>query len=218
MLFACIIITACETNQRFDLAPTVISTVAPAPTQSPTLTPILTATVCPPSPPGQEFPLPKDIKGFISRYYRTPGRVIDGMEFYMYMPIGFEVYADANGEWKTRDKGFNVGDASMGDRHMLWLEKNICTIEGTESSPQSYTYYQVVDVVELPPRENGFLINLNTCTNKDSPSKTIVGFGKVTTENRAPSEPLYAWEINIEAMKIVPIDTQNIKCYFNFPS
>lgn len=139
------------------------------------------------------------------------------MEFYIYMPIGYETYTDTNGETITRDKGFIVGDASLGDQYMLWLEKRICSVEGTESAPQSYSYYQVVDVVRLPPREKGLLINLNRCSDQGSPSKTIVGFGRVTSEDHAPSEPLHAWEINIEAMKIIPVDTRNIKCYFDFP-
>src|SRR5215213_8969538 len=156
MLLASIVMAACELNQKNDLPATsvtaVASTAADVTTRSPTLTAIPTTTVCPPTMLGQDLPLPDKIEGFIGRYYRTPGRVIDGLEFYMYMPIGFETYTDTNGELKTRDKGFIVGDASMGERYMLWLEKRVCSIKGTGSSPQSYSYYQVVDVVELPPR------------------------------------------------------------------
>ena len=212
MLFASITIVSCNPNPQLDTIPSLVSTITPTPTNLPTHTPtrapIATATICPPSPLGQELPLPNDVKEFIGRYYQTPGRIVKGMRFYFYVPIGLET--------ETRGANLIVGDAVMGDRHMLWLEKRICFIKGTESTPQSYSYYQVVDVVELPRVENNSVVDLNTCLINGTLARRTMGLGEVTDENNAPSKPLYAWQVNVEDEKIVPISTQNMKCYFDF--
>jgi len=205
---------ACESNQQSSLTPTLIANTELS-TTTPQQTLLPTETICPPSPLGQELPLPQSIEGFVGRYFQSPGRVIDGMDFFGYVLVGFENYTDENGESRIKDKGYIVGNALMGETNMLWLEKRICSIMGNESSPQSYSYYQVVDVVELPRwvvYEN--LLSLNTCLVDGVLNPETYGFGKVTDESEAPSEPLYAWRADIENEKLIPVETQNVKCWF----
>ena len=210
-----ILVISCEPKQQANPILTLIASTALSTNTLPQQTITPTEIECPPSPLGQELPLPQNIEDFIGRYYGTPGRVIEGMEFFGYVLVGFETYIDENGESHIRDKGYIVGSALMGDKYMLWLEKRICSIKGTDLSPQSYSFYQVVDAVELPRRvvyEN--ILSLNTCLVNGVLDPETYGFGEVTDESDAPSEPLYAWKADIENEELIPIETQNVKCYF----
>ena len=210
VVLASILMIACNTNQLSCPTSTSIPTFTPSPTDTPTAMNTLAPTevACPPSPLGQELPLPQDVEGFIGRYYQNPGRKIVGMEFYFYVPIRLDV--------ENRETSLILGDATMGDRHMLWLEKLVCIVKGTELSPQGYSYHQVVDVVELPQVESNYVVDLNSCLVNGILARNTVGMGEVTDESNAPSEPLYAWRVNVEDEKIIPVSTQNMKCYFDF--
>ena len=201
---------ACNTDQLLGPTPTLIPTITHSSTYTPTVINTLapTGVVCPPSPLGQELPLPREVEGFIGRYYQNPGRIVTGMQFYFYVPIRLDA--------EIRETDLILGDATMGERHMLWLEKLVCIVEGTELSPQGYSYHQVVDVVELPQVEINYVVDLNTCLINGILARNTVGMGEVTDESNAPSEPLYAWRVNIEDEEIVPISTQSMKCYFDF--
>ena len=192
VVFVGIMVIACDADQLGGTRPTLVPK----------------GIVCPPSPLGQELPLPQDMEGFIGRYYQNPGRIIEGIEFYFHVPIWLDS--------EIRETGLTLGDATMGDRHMLWLEKLICIVKAKESSPQGYSYHQVVDVIELPEVEGIYVVDLNTCLINGTLARNTVGMGKVTDESHAPSEPLYAWQVNINDEKIVPFSTQNMKCYFDF--
>ena len=208
---------ACGANQLSHSTPAVVSAITSVPTDTPTQAPTLsptprntlttTAIVCPPSPLGQELPLPQDVEGFVDRYYQVPARIVEGMEFHFSVPIGLET---------EKDTVLFISNPQMGDRHMLWLEKLVCNVEETESSPQGHSYYQVVDVVELPRWEENYAVDLNTCLVNSALAIGIVGLGEIPDDSSTPSKPLYAWKVNIENMEIVPIETQTVKCYFHF--
>ena len=99
---------------------------------------------------------------------------------------------------------------------MVWLERLICSVKGTESSPQGHSYYQVMDVVEVPRWHDNYVVDLNTCLVNNRLAIGTFGVAETTNESNTPSEPLYAWKVNIEEMKIVSIETNNVKCYFDF--
>ncbi len=107
---------------------------------------------------------------------------------------------------------------------MLWLEKVICTHYSiNHSSP----HLEITDVLFLPLDEDigdGPRLILSTCwkvadypadsliDEKERWVDTIIAVGYFEDYRDAPTEILYAWELNLEAGRFEELLTETVAC------
>jgi hypothetical protein len=118
----------------------------------------------------------------------------------------------------NNSSSYVLAQVNVGCKNTLMLGKIICDGKITQTSPQTYSFYQIKSVVLLPNGNEHEHLSLN-CSSVDGVfDGSLAGWGYYEPNVNENKKPQFAWRVNELTESLAEIETVNIKCWFGGPS
>jgi len=173
--------------------------------------PIVTSTPisCPPTSLIYDLHAPENVDELIGQYFShpIPQHHLDDIQF-RFM------------RFLNNSSSYVLAQVDVGHKNTLILGRVICNGKITQTSPQTYGFYQVKSVALLPNGNEHEYLSLN-CSSVDGVfDGSVAGWGyydPAIDKNNKNKKPKYAWGVNELTESLAEIKTDNIKCWFGGP-
>ena len=171
--------------------------------------PTLTPAACPPANLIYDLHAPENVDELIGQYFShpIPQHHLDDIRFRMMRFLN-------NGSSHV------LAQIDVGRKNTLMLGKLFCDEKLTQTSPQTYGFYQIKSVILLPNGNEYEHLSLN-CSSVDGVfDANVVGWGyydPAVNKNDNNKKPQYAWRVDEFTESLAEIETDNIKCWFGGP-
>ena len=120
----------------------------------------------------------------------------------------------------NNSSSYILAQVEVGHKNTLMLGKIICDGKITQTSPQTYGFYQIKSVALLPNDNEHEHLSLN-CSSVDGVfDGSVAGWGyydPTVNKDNKNKKPQYAWRVNELTESLAKIETNNIKCWFGGP-
>ena len=170
---------------------------------------MLTSASCPPASLIYHLQAPENVEELIGQYFShpIPQHDLEDIQFRMM-------------RFLSNSSSYVLAQVEVGRKNTLMLGKIICDGKITQTSPQTYGFYQIKRVALLPDGNEQEYLSLN-CSSVDGVfDGSIAGWGyyePTVDKNNKNKKPQYAWRVNELTESLAEIKTDNIKCWFGGP-
>ena len=161
---------------------------------------------CPPANLVYDLHAPENVDELIGKYFSHP------IPQHHLEDIRFRLMRFLN-----NSSNYVLAWIDVGNKSALILGKIICDGKITQTSPQTYVFYQIKSVVLLPNVTEHEYLNLN-CSSVDGVfDGSVAGWGSYKPNVNENKKPQFAWRVNELTESLAEIETDNIKCWFGGP-
>ena len=198
IIFLSIILVSCT------LSPLPKDTEIPSvPVKSETPIPTLAFTACPPDHLIYDLHTPENINILIGQYFShpIPQHTLEDIQFRLM-------------RFLNNSSSYVLAWIDVGHKNTLMLGKIICDAKITQTSPQTYGFYQIKSLVLLPDGNENEHLNLNCSSVDGAFDGSIAGWGYYEPNVNENKKPQFAWRVNEFTESLEEIETDNIKCWF----
>ena len=101
---------------------------------------------------------------------------------------------------------FGLAHITKGTTNMLWFEL------GTHHDAEGHAYWEVLDVVTLPPMTRTQILFYTLCLFNDEPDPEIAAIVQPLKRGSYETKALRAWRANRQTRKITEIPIKGVKC------
>ena len=171
--------------------------------------PTVTPASCPPASLIYDLHAPENIDELIGQYFSHP------ISQPQLEDIQFKVM-----RFLSNSSSHVLAKVNVGHKNTLMLGKFICDAKLAQTSPQTYSFYQIKSVVLLPNGKEHEYLSLNCSSVEGVFGGSVAGWGyyePTRDKNNKNKKPQYAWRVNELTESLKEIETDNIKCWFGGP-
>jgi len=176
---------------------------------SETPTPTFTPASCPPASLIYDLHAPENVDELIGQYFSHP------IPQPQLEDIQFRVM-----RFLSNSSSLVLAQVNVGHKNTLMLGKFICDGKLTQTSPQTYGFYQIKSLVLLPNGNEHEYPSLNCSSVDGFFDGSVAGWGyyePTKDKDNKNNKPQYAWRVNELTESLKEIETDNIKCWFGGP-
>jgi hypothetical protein len=101
---------------------------------------------------------------------------------------------------------FGLAHITKGKTNMLWFEL------GTHHDAEGHAYWEVLDVVTLPPMSRNQYFFYTLCNYNNQPDPTIAAIVQPLKRGSYETRTLRAWRANLQTRKLMEIPIKGVKC------
>lgn len=101
---------------------------------------------------------------------------------------------------------FGLAHITKGKTNMLWFEL------GTHHDAEGHAYWEVLDVVTLPPMTRNQYLFYTLCNFNNEPDPTIAAIVQPLKRGGYETRTLRAWRANLQTRKLTEIPIKGVKC------
>ncbi len=204
IIFLFIILASCtpSTSLRSTSTPSVSI-------NSETSIPMLTPASCPPAYLIYNLHAPENVDELIGQYFShpMPPDHLDDIKVRVTRSL-------------SNSSSYVLGQAEVGGKNTLIFAKMICDGKITQTSPQTYGFYQIKSMALLPNSSEFEHLSLNCSTVDGVFDGSVAGWGyyePTVDKNNKNKKPQYAWRVDELTESLKEIETDHIKCWYGGP-
>ena len=176
------------------------------PINSETPIPTFTPSSCPPADLIYDLHTPENVNELIGKHFShpIPQHHLDDIRFRMM-------------RFLNNSSNYVLAWIDVGNKSTITLGEIICDGKISQTSPQTYGFYQIKGVVILPNGKEHESLNL-TCSSVDGVfDGSVAGWGSYEPNVNEYKKPQIAWRANELTESLAETETDNIKCWFGGP-